>query len=253
MTDIRIGTASWLFTGPAKSFYPSGLKRGQELAHYSTVFSTVENNSAFYGPPTFRSITTWRESTPDDFLFSFKLYKKFTHEHGLRLTPLRERELREYLADCGAMGTKLGAFLIQLPATLPYNPKILQTFLRRLRASVEHLKITPDLAIEFRSADWFTEETYAVLRKFNIALVASHASAWPYQYIKTADILYFRLHGPKELYASAYSETKLIELRDAIRPYLDNVKRVYIYFNNTKNGDAAKDARRLGKLFAELD
>ncbi len=107
-------------------------------------------------------------------------------------------------------------------------------------------------AVEIRH-DSFLDETFIeLLRAHNIALVvAETANRWPMTHDVTADFIYMRLHGDKELYRSGYGDKALdkwarriaawnrgTEPADAMRiaPRMKNSRRsrdVYCYFDNT--------------------
>lgn len=78
---IHVGTSGWSYPrgkGTWKGyFYPSG--KINELEYYSQFFNTVEVNSSFYRPPNPGFAENWVKRTPEDFLFTVKLWQKFTH------------------------------------------------------------------------------------------------------------------------------------------------------------------------------
>jgi uncharacterized protein YecE (DUF72 family) len=63
-------------------------------------------------------------------------------------------------------------------------------------------------------------------------VVADTAGKWPYLEDVTADFLYLRLHGDKELYASGYTEASLDWWADRIRAW--------------SQGREPRDAKRAG-------
>src|SRR5215831_4903911 len=82
--DLRIGTSGWNYPSGRGTwngiFYPNRRGRGfDELSYYAEHFNTVEVNSTFYRMPEPAMSARWIERTPADFLFSVKLYQKFTH------------------------------------------------------------------------------------------------------------------------------------------------------------------------------
>ena len=78
---IRVGTSGWSYPsgkGTWKGvFYPPGTR--DELAYYAERFDTVEVNSTFYRVQSPQTALSWTRRTPADFLFSIKLFQKFTH------------------------------------------------------------------------------------------------------------------------------------------------------------------------------
>jgi uncharacterized protein YecE (DUF72 family) len=148
------------------------------------------------------------------------------------------------------LGDKLGAVLIQLPASFPYDPVRLGAFLKFFTAEVRAQPQPFDIAIEFRHTRWFTDETFALLEKYNVALVAGQSSRWPEMRRITADIAYIRMHGPEKLFASSYSPTQLQELATYITKLPQHVGRIYVYFNNDFHGYALDNARDLAAMLA---
>jgi uncharacterized protein YecE (DUF72 family) len=103
---------------------------------------------------------------------------------------------------------------------------------------------------EFRHPSWFTEKTYSILRKAGATLCIAHSSRYPSVEEVTADLVYYRFHGPGELFASRYSDEDLRAWARRIRPLLDDGKTVHIYFNNTLNGYAVENAKKIRTLIA---
>jgi uncharacterized protein YecE (DUF72 family) len=84
MTDVNqiyIGTSGWSYPQGEgtwnRYFYPPGTKN--KLEYYSRFFDTVEINSSFYRPPDPAVSAGWVRKTPENFIFSVKLWQKFTH------------------------------------------------------------------------------------------------------------------------------------------------------------------------------
>jgi uncharacterized protein YecE (DUF72 family) len=65
-------------------------------------------------------------------------------------------------------------------------------------------------AIEVRHASFADPAFVALARKYKVAVVvADTAGKWPLIEDVTADFMYLRLHGEKELYASGYTDAAL--------------------------------------------
>jgi len=78
-------------------------------------------------------------------------------------------------------------------------------------------------AIEVRHESWLSKESMNLMKEYKIAFVIAQSGVnFPYAEYVTAQNIYVRFHGPKELYASSYSTQQLL------------------YFaNNLKHGSAA--------------
>jgi len=246
--QLFIGTSGWHYNDWIGSFYPKAITGYHELTYHARYFNTVENNSSFYriaGESTYR---TWDKMTPDNYKFSVKLNKQITHFARLQVTDEVRERVKYILDTTQVLGDKIGALLIQLPASFKFDLERLDVFLDFFTREVRSRPYPFDLAIEFRNKYWFIDEVYALLRKYNVALVAADSSRYPGVREVTADIGYIRMHGPKKLFASSYSGTQLEELARYISTIAPQMKRIYVYFNNDFHGYAIKNARTLKKL-----
>ena len=61
-------------------------------------------------------------------------------------------------------------------------------------------------------------------------------------------MVYVRLHGDAELYASGYTEQALAEWAERIRGWSADGRDAFVYFDNDLKGFAPHDARRLISL-----
>lgn len=193
------------------------------------MLSTIELNGSFYSLQRPESYQAWHDETPDDFVFAVKGSRYITHM--LRLKDVRI-PLANFLASgLFALRSKLGPILWQFPPNLPYDPELLEAFLSLLpgdtraalalaRAHDERLEgrtwLKPPArrrmrhAVEVRHRSFIDPGFIAMLRRYKIALVvADTAGRWPLIEDLTADFVYLRLHGDKELYASGYEDAAL--------------------------------------------
>lgn len=246
--QLFIGTSGWHYSDWNTLFYPPDIKGYEELTYHATFFNTVENNSSFYRIASEATYKTWDRMTPDDYKFSIKLNKLITHNYQLEMTDKVVESVQFILTTTQVLKEKIGAVLIQLPASFQVDLQKLETFLQFFTAEVRSKPHPFDIAIEFRNKYWFTDETFALLEKYNVALVAAESSRWPNIHRITADIGYIRLHGPEKLFASSYTKKQLTEWADYIHDISKHLTRVYVYFNNDFHGYAIKNAKELRRL-----
>jgi uncharacterized protein YecE (DUF72 family) len=103
--------------------------------------------------------------------------------------------------------------------------------------------------LEFRHDSWLTNGALNLLTKHNIGLVISQSgSSFPYSEIVTAQNIYVRFHGPKELYASSYSDEELKYFAKKFKKWVKEGHEIWAFFNNDIHGYAPKDALRLKKF-----
>ena len=86
-----------------------------------------------------------------------------------------------------------------------------------------------------------------LLRRRGVALVvADSAGRFPALDAVTSDLVYVRLHGDTELYASGYDDAALDRWADRVRAWSTDAD-VLVYFDNDAKVHAPFDAQRLAE------
>lgn len=256
-----IGTSGWSYPKGKGTwngyFYPAG--RVNELEFYSRFFKTVELNSSFYRPPEPAYALNWVKQTPADFIFTVKLWQKFTHPGmfeaatGEIISVSRDdidlfcRAIQP-LVDAG----KMGALLAQFPPSFKNG----DTGRRILEAVIRNFSIYP-LAVELRHRSWSDDKNiHELLRQNDVAWVnidepkfnSSVASDLPY----TPKISYFRFHGRnaetwwngnnETRYQYLYSPSEIAELSQKVIDAGRQSAVVFAFFNNHWKAWAPRNA-----------
>jgi uncharacterized protein YecE (DUF72 family) len=164
MSDTWIGTSGWTYDGWRGPFYPRDVPKRRWLAWYGEQFSTTEVNGSFYRTPSLEAVRSWRDETPDGFVFAWKASKFITHWKRLSENCKNSLELME--TRLKALGSKAGPVLFQLPARFKADGDRLASFLKMLSKRRRY-------AFEFRDASWYDDEILNILRKRNISLCLS--------------------------------------------------------------------------------
>ncbi len=226
--EIRIGISGWRYKGWRGVFYPPGLAQRRELEFAAGKFNTVEINGTFYSLQHHTSFQRWAAETPDDFVFAIKGSRFITHMKKLRGI---DQAFANLLASgLLALGTKLGPMLWQFPPQMRFHREKFAEFFRMLPrstgAAAEVAKLCDERmlarsvldascdiplrhAVEIRHESFVTPEFIDLLREHDIGLVVADTVAWPLLLDVTSDLVYVRLHGSEELYASGYSDEAL--------------------------------------------
>jgi uncharacterized protein YecE (DUF72 family) len=251
LEKLRIGCSGWSYKDWTGNFYPKDLPAKDYLKFYSGVFNCVEIDSSFYRIPNQGMITQWKNNTPSTFVFSPKLPKKITHDNKLENS---DSTLLYFYSVLSKLGPKLGPIAIQLPPSIKLTThlEIMKKFISQLSPSFKH-------AIEFRHKSWFTPEVYAMLRAHNIAMV------WSFnQYLETppevtADFMYLRMVGDREITEftgiQKDQSEKMKQWADIVGEKAAKFEEGYVFFNNHFAGfspESANEFRRLLGLM-ELD
>jgi uncharacterized protein YecE (DUF72 family) len=236
--NVHIGTSGWNYKHWLGRFYPDKLPASKMLGFYAQHFDTVELNNSFYHLPSAKSFETWRETTPDNFVFAVKGSRFITHMKKLK-DPKPGTE--KFLAPTERLETKLGPILFQLPPRWRVNLERLSTFLEVLPPEHRY-------AFEFREQSWFTGEVYGLLRQHNAALCIYHMTGYDSPHEVTADFIYVRFHGIETTYGGSYSDETLRHWAARIRAWRRESKDVYVYFNNDPEATAVLNAKTLRRM-----
>ena len=255
---LRIGPAGWAYPDWAGYVYPQPRPKNFHPATYlAEFFDTIEINTSFYHPMQPDHAAQWIERVAANprFLFTAKLWKKFTHEHDA--TAQDERTVREGL-DILHAGNKLGALLLQFPFSFHREPGTVAY----LAAVLKRFSAYP-LVVEVRHSSWNIPATFDLLREHNAgfcnidqpiigrSLGPSTAS--------TSPIGYIRLHGRRydtwftddpgvssyERYNYLYSTEELLPWATRIQKVSKQAGTVFVIANNHYQGKGVVNALQL--------
>ncbi len=259
--DIRVGPAGWSYEDWNGIVYPARRPPGfHEAAYLSGFFDTIEINTSFYYPLRAEHASHWLDRVAHNprFLFTAKLWQKFTHEQGG--SSADERAVREGfrpLLDAG----KLGAVLLQFPYSFHRSAKNIA----RLGELLDRFADLP-LVVEVRHASWNDKEFYAMIHErgvgfCNIDQPLIGRSLRPSSR-STASAGYVRLHGrrydtwftddplspPEERYNYLYRADELQPWAERIKKVAEHSKTTFVITNNHFQGKAIVNALQLISL-----
>ena len=278
---IRVGTCGWSYPSGRGTwngiFYPTPRPRGfDELAYYAEHFDTVEVNSTFYRMPEAPQVARWVERTPADFVFSVKLFQKFTHPdiylarggttdwEPSRVDIDLFRAGIAPLADDG----RLGALMIQFPPSF-HEGSDTRAYLEWL---LEAFRAYPT-AVELRHKSWSDRAADVD------ALLDAHGASWvlidepkfassivqdvaappvPATGTTRPPLTYLRLHGrnaahwwehevAEDRYNYLYSPAELEPFAERAKADAAAGRKVYLYLNNHFSAKAVANASVLQK------
>ena len=234
--NILLGTSGWSYREWEGSFYRRGEKH--KLRAYSRLFQTVEIDSTFYRYPSKGMVMGWSRYSPSNFVFTAKLPRVITHEKKLGLKADVQADLNDFLniMERLQLDGKLGCLLIQLPPSYDYNPENLEAFFQILSPKFK-------FAVEFRNLSWMRDETWRLLKQYDVAYTNVDEPLLPSEVHVTADIAYFRWHGhgEKPWFNYLYRAEELEPWIPKVLEVSDQVKTVYGYFNNHFHGYAPEN------------
>jgi uncharacterized protein YecE (DUF72 family) len=261
LAKIYIGTSGWSYPkgeGTWKGyFYPKG--KINELEYYSQFFNTVEVNSSFYRPPNPGYVYNWARSVPKDFLFTVKLWQKFTHPKMYKESTGEEAVISREDVDTFKRSLeplmkygKLGALLAQFPPSFKND-----SFGQQMISAVIKTFNQYRLAVELRHRSWSDDKnTSSLLKSSNVAWVQidepKFSSSIARELPITSDIAYFRFHGrnaemwwkgdSETRYKYLYSSDEIEELSDMVKSAAQETKLSFALFNNHWQAYAPRNA-----------
>lgn len=257
-TKIRVGPAGWSYKDWEGVVYPPHGSKFDALGYLAQFFDTIEINSPFYRipPPTHSKSWVKRVAANDDFKFTTKIFRGFTHE-AEALSKDDVQAFRNYLDPLMEAG-RLGAILIQFPWSFKNTPESRAKLVQLFRAFKDYPQ-----SLEVRHATFQEPELYELLDEHDVAWVNVDQPLFS-DSVKPADTVtgpigYARFHGRNyekwfahdeswERYNYLYSEREL-------EPWVERIERMakkrdtYVITNNHFRGQAILNA---GDLKASL-
>ena len=234
--DVRIGTSGWHYKHWLGQFYPATLAAKEMFRFYALHFDTVELNNTFYRLPKPQTFESWRDNSPDKFLFAVKGSRFITHMKKLK-DPASSSQ--KFFDGVETLGDKLGPILFQLPPRWRVDTDRLREFLAVLPEDNRYV-------IEIRDESWLVKEVYDVLREFNAAFCIHDLAHMQTPLEITADFTYIRFHGPGAAkYRGSYSNEALQQWAGTIAGWRKTGIDSYVYFNNDIGGHAVTNAKTL--------
>ena len=255
---ILIGPAGWSYPDWFGYVYPTARSKDfHETTYLSEFFDTIEINTSFYHPLRPEHAATWLERVAANpaFLFTAKLWQKFTHEPSA--TTDDEKAVRAGF-DILQKAGRLGAVLLQFPFSFHSTKETISYLAALLNRFADY-----PLAVELRHASWQSSETLSVLRQHhaafcNIDQPVIGRSREP-SAESTSSVGYVRLHGRRydtwftddpaspahERYNYLYSAEELDPWVCRIRNIAKHSPNTFVVTNNHFQGKAVVNALQL--------
>lgn len=230
---IRVGTSGFSYQHWSGVFYPTDIPQRQWLEFYSEHFNCVEINSSFYHLPSEATVVSWRERTPEKFLFVLKGSRYVSHLKRLRDC---EEAVNIFYERARFLKEKLGPVLWQLPPRFDVDTDLLASFLNLLPQE-------PTPVLEFRDPRWFVQEVYSLLEEKKAVLCVHDMPKSRCPQIVIGPLLYLRFHGLGGSYGGNYPDEILRE--NAGWAKHTRARDIYAFFNNDIGGHAVHNALTL--------
>lgn len=231
------GCSGWQYPEWKGVFYPNELAKSQWFQFYCEQFHTVEINYSFYRFPSAKTMEKWKELVSPGFRYSLKANKSITHYHRFNQT---EELIKDFYQLSDILGDKLGCILFQLPKRLKYDMEFLKKIVNQL--SKDKINV-----LEFQDESWWNNRAIEFLNKRHIVFANINSPIIHKPFHPTGERCYLRLHGRDLWYQGLYGKAYLQNWFEAIKK--SPCKELWVYFDNTMDGSAVKDAKIWESLY----
>lgn len=244
MSNVYVGSMGWSYDFWKPSFYPKSLPSSDFLTYYSKQFNSVEVDNTFYRIPRSQTVLDWKRQTPPGFLFSLKFPRVITH---VKVLWDCEEETRVFLERVDLLGEKLGALLLQFPATFKNEQ------LDLLHSFLQDLPKGPRYVVEMRNPKLFNERLSSILRESKVALAWVEGAALPLIDEVTSDFIYVRWEGDRSKVNGTIGKVELDKKAD-IRMWAEKFKHIcnekmlcFGYFSKYYSGFPPADVQEFNR------
>ena len=237
--EWHIGCSGFHYKHWKGSFYPEELAQSKWFNYYCDFFNTLELNVTFYRFPRLSSLQNWYQKSPSEFRFAVKAPRGITHYKQFIGAANLLTDFYQTVSE--GLKNKLGCFLFQMSPRFSYSEERLDRIVKSLDSS--RLNV-----IEFRHASWWRSDVYSRLGAHNISFCGMSHPSLPPEVISNSAVLYYRLHGKEQLYASNYPTEELKALLAEVKKDSSFPSEAYLFFNNDINTYAAFNAKEMKEL-----
>ena len=210
---IRVGIGGWVYEPWRNNFYPAGWPQTRELEYASQRLSAIEINGTYYSTPTRGSVAKWRDSTPEDFVFSVKASRFATNRRVL--AEAGESVARFIGSGITELGPKLGPIVWQFAPTKRFDPVDFGAFLQLLPAQAEGLPLRH--VMDVRHDSFRSPEYLALARRHGVATVLTESDEYPALFDANAALVYARIMRTETALPEGCTPQTLDQLADCAR------------------------------------
>lgn len=260
---IRVGVAGWDYADWRGVVYPAPRPRNFDpLAYLARFVDLIEINSTFYRPARADVAKRWaaRVAQRDEFHFSAKLWRRFTHERTSAWTRAEAASVKRGLDPLLRAG-RLSALLVQFPWSFR-NDEVNREWLQDVQRAFARFP----LVVEVRHASWNDPAFFEWLVENGVGFVNVDQPLFRRSIRPsargTSRIGYIRVHGRnyKDWFrkdAGRDARYDYLYPADELRPWAararelareEQVEEVDVVFNNHYKGQAVVNAIEFRKL-----
>lgn len=235
--DLYVGTSGWSHNDWRGNFYPSDLRKKEQLPYYADNFQSAELDITFNQFPLSSYINKCKKKVSDNFVFSVCGNSRITHES----------ELRDLKGVMNAFFNRLEDFE-QMKTVVWEIPEKIEKDLDRLTEFLEVLPMQWSHGIEFHHESWEDEEVNDLLRQRDVVKVSTCNGNGKQPFYTNGSFSYIRFRGNQSNGDTSIPEDVLENYADKIEESMNDGQDVFAYFLNVEDGNAVKDAGKFTNM-----
>ena len=242
--NVYLGTQGFSFDDWVGPFYPEKTSKKTYLEEYACHFPTVEIDATFYGVPRETTVRSWKDRTPDGFLFAAKFPRLITHDKKLDRA---QGDAEHFVNTMQVLEEKLGVLTLQF--AYDFKPE----FHDRLDDFLGKLPEGPRYAVEVRNRGWLTPDFGELLSQHSVALVLQDLHYMPQLDWITADFTVIRWLGRRkdiEVFDRIQIDRteNLNKWAEKVHRFIEQGFDIFGYFNNHFAGHSPASVRQFAEM-----
>ncbi|MHC4517746.1 MAG: DUF72 domain-containing protein [Planctomycetota bacterium] len=253
---ISIGIAGWSYQDWQGIVYTE--PKMDQLVYVSGFVDCIEINSTFYRPPFAKTVRSWLERTSEreDFFFTAKLHRSFTHERQIdgEVVTQFHRGFAPFLE-----AKKLRHLLVQFKYDFADSVSTRQ----HLANIVGHFNEAFSLVVELRHKSWEAQEALDFLAQLGVTVCnldyPTSRQSFNLQHCTVGRAGYLRMHGRNtekwfskagrdETYNYYYNERELAGIQERLNELGKAFESLTVIANNHYRGAELANAIELKAL-----
>ena len=201
---IRVGVGGWTFAPWRRNFYPAGLVQRRELEYASRQLTAIEINGTFYRAQKPATYATWRDATPEGFVFSAKAPMRIVQAPVLSDTG---GQVADFVGGIASLGDRLGPIVWQFDKGPPIDRDDFAGFLDLLPTDIDGHRLRH--VLDVRDPAFVDAGYLALARTHGLATVFTDSAEYPSFADLTTDFVYARLMRSRSGIATGYEPSEL--------------------------------------------
>ena len=200
-----MGIGGWSYEPWRDTFYPKEVSAKKELEYASRQVTSIEINSTFYRLQKPAVYAKWRDSTPEEFVFSIKAPRYIVNRKELATAG---SGINRFIGSgITELETRLGPILWQLAPTHRFVAADLEQFLNLLPSEANGAPLRH--ALEVRHPSFMDEEFLKLVRERSVAVVFEDDDKYPAFADITGNFVYARLRRSVASLENGYEPAEL--------------------------------------------